>query len=328
MQVKAFCTSTALLLAVAGSTVAAQTMSATHWLQRLQNAQASQAYQGAFVYERKGAFSSHQVVRQASPEGQIVEHFTQLSGPAHEVLRVDGVVACASAALADDLAVIDVWPQAGVTVQDLPQWYDVQVVGETRIAGRDAAVLLFSPRDQHRYPIEMSVDTLTAVPLQSLLLNEKGQLLERLQFVQFSSAPEQTAPLANLQDLTPGAGCIPLQAPAMNREAVAEKDWAVNWTPPGFSLLKSHYQVAYEHDGSVLNQVYSDGLAHFSVYIENIDNLEVESSRRQLGPTAVVSKKIQRADETLMVTVVGEIPLGSAERIALSMHAGQDLSDD
>ncbi len=56
------------------------------------------------------------------------------------------------------------------------------------------------------------------------------------------------------------------------------------------------------------SQVYSDGLAHFSVFLERIDGLEVEGGRRQLGPTAVVSRKVIRDAETLMVTVVGGDP--------------------
>lgn len=40
-----------------------------------------------------------------------------------------------------------------------------------------------------------------------------------------------------------------------------------------------------------------------------------------MGPTVAVSKRISTADGDVMVTVVGEVPLGTAERVALSMRA-------
>ncbi|NIU61873.1 MAG: RNA polymerase subunit sigma, partial [Pseudomonas stutzeri] len=50
----------------------------------------------------------------------------------------------------------------------------------------------------------------------------------------------------------------------------------------------------------------------------------VEDARSQMGPTVAVSKRISTEDGDVMVTVVGEIPLGTAERVALSMRAGAE----
>ena len=50
----------------------------------------------------------------------------------------------------------------------------------------------------------------------------------------------------------------------------------------------------------------------------------VEDARSQMGPTVAVSKRISTAGGDVMVTVIGEIPLGTAERIALSMRSGAD----
>ena len=59
----------------------------------------------------------------------------------------------------------------------------------TRVAGRSAVALAVVPRDQHRYGFELHLDRETALPLKSLMLNEKGQLLERFQYAQFSTGP-------------------------------------------------------------------------------------------------------------------------------------------
>lgn len=328
MPLKALCSSAALTMMLASSTIAAQPDSIDQWLQRLQSAQSAQSYQGAFVYERKGTFSSHQIWRQVNAQGQLVERFLQLNGPEHEVMRVDGRVTCMSAAVADDLAVADIWPAQAFKLSHVQQWYDVQMLGETRVAGHLTNVLLFSPRDQHRYPVEIYVDQVTATPLKTLLLNEHGQLLERLQFIQFKAIPSIDQAATEQTVMIPSTACLPVTATKPAKTKEIDVDWNVSWVPPGFKLLKTHYKQSADSANYVLSQVYSDGIAHFSVFFENIDNLEVEGGRRQLGPTAVVSRKIVRSDVNLMVTVVGEIPLGSAERVALSMHAGQEQSND
>lgn len=324
MQVKALFLGVASCLAFIVQACAAQPESADHWLQRLQAAQGMQGYQGAFVYERKGAFSTHQVSRQVDAEGQVLEHFLQLNGPAHEVLRIDGRVACVSSPVVGELATVDVWPAETVELQGLQQWYQVRVLGESRVAGQPSVVLLFSPRDQYRYPVELTVDHASAVPLKSLLLNEQGQLLERLQFVQFEAIPAQSGQT----NLTASSACVAVAPADDNVLSPVDSEWSTQWLPPGFVLLNSQYEQASAADSHVLGQIYSDGLAHFSVFIEPIDGLEIESGRRQLGPTAVVSRKVARSDALFMITVVGEIPLASAERMALSVHAELESTND
>lgn len=329
MQVKALFSGATLWLMLTTHAIAAQSVSADDWLQRLQEAQGTQDYQGAFVYERKGVFSTHQVWRQINAQGQAVERFVQLNGPAHEVMRVSSQVTCISSAVAGQLAAVDVWPAETLQLQDLQQWYQVRVLGESRVAGHKATVLLFSPRDQYRYPVELSVDQSTAIPLKSLLLNEQGQLLERLQFVQFQAVPHQPASAGTAQTwLTPSDACLPIKSADDAAVSQDDTDWRADWLPPGFVLLNSHSKQPSTTEGYMHSQVYSDGLAHFSVFLERIDGLEVEGGRRQLGPTAVVSRKVIRDAETLMVTVVGEIPLSSAERVALSIQAELESADD
>ena len=330
MLVKGLCSSAAVWAVLVGSAFAMQP--GEQWLQRLQTAQATQSYQGAFIYERKGAFTTHQISRQISPDGQVIERFAQLSGPEHEVLRVDGQVACISSDATEPLAVEPVWPIVNLEAQHLQEQYKVIELGETRVAGRMVSVLLFSPFDQYRYPVEIYVDQATDVPLKTLLLNEQGQLLERLQFVQFQEGSDLLPVDAELEQIVPNAKCATATATATQPTATAkvdvDVDWAVAWLPAGFTLVKSQYRQSPDSGNFVLSRMYSDGLASFSVFFESIDNLDIDGSRRQLGPTAVVSRKVEQGVDALMVTVVGEIPIATAERIALSAEVEQEYSDD
>ena len=66
--------------------------------------------------------------------------------------------------------------------------------------------------------------------------------------------------------------------------------------------------------------MYDDGLTRFSVFLEPLNGATVTDTRTQLGPTVAVSRRLTTAQGDMMVTVVGEIPVGTAERIALSMR--------
>ena len=74
----------------------------------------------------------------------------------------------------------------------------------------------------------------------------------------------------------------------------------------------------------VTSLLYDDGLTRFSVFLEPLQGAAVPDARVQLGPTAAVTRHLSTPQGDMMATVVGEIPLGTAERIALSMRVGKD----
>lgn len=287
-------------------------------LQRLVDAERTQSFNGTFVYERNGSFSTHSIWHQVGGDGALRERLLQLDGSAQEVLRVDGRVQCASGALADQLIDSQLWPTRELNAAQLAEWYELRVLGDSRVAGRATRVLALVPRDQHRYGIELHLDQQTGLPLKSLLVNDKGQLLERFQFTYLQT---ELPVDANLQ---PGAGCRPVRLlPAQTELAEA---WRSDWLPPGFSLNSVTQRRSPASDEPVACQVYGDGLARFSVFMEPLRGAAVEDVRTQLGPTVAVSRRLKTADGDVMVTVVGEIPLGTAERVALSMRSAAEVA--
>lgn len=285
------------------------------WLQRLAAAEKKQSYHGTFMYERNGNFSSH-AVWQLIENDKVHERLLQLDGPAAEVLLVDGRVQCASEQLASQVRDVQPWQQAQLDPKMLGQWYDFQLLGESRVAGRSTVALAVRPKDQHRYGFELHLDRETALPLKSLLLNESGQLLERFQYVHFSPDAVQPA------DVEAGAACQPVALAAEGE--TTEPQWRSDWLPEGFQLLDSNVRPSPASDERVTWLSYGDGLARFSVFFEPLRGAVVEDARNQIGPTVAVSKRLTTADGDVMVTVVGEVPLGTAERVALSMRAGTE----
>ena len=286
---------------------------ASEWLNKLAQAEQKQSYQGSFVYERNGSFSSHDIWHRVE-DGKVSERLLQLDGAAQEILRVDGKVECVSGALVSGVTTPADAAQRVLDPLKLMGWYDLSVAGKSRVAGRDAVIVTLTPRDQHRYAFELHLDRNTGLPLRSLMLNDKGQLLERFQMTRLDT----TKPPSD-DDLRPSASCKPVQrvAPASN-DSVA--GWRSDWLPPGFELVNSSVRRDPKRDSTVSSLMYDDGLARFSVFLEPVKDDAGTDVRTQLGPTSAVSRRLNTPKGKVMVTVVGEIPLGTAERVALSMR--------
>lgn len=304
----------AVLLFGSGLAAPAFAAEAQEWLQRLNESGRKRSFAGTFVYERNGSFSTHSIWHRIEAGGRVRERLLQLDGPAQEVLRVDGRARCVSGTLADQVAGSGIWPAPELNVGQLPRWYELRVIGESRVAGRPAVVLALLPRDRHRYGVELHLDRESALPLKSLLLNDNGQLLERFQFTRLDIAPV----LAD-EALQPSANCLPVRAGAATA-AVAEL-WRSDWLPPGFTLSAAAERRSPVSHEPVAWMLFGDGLARFSVFMERLHGARVEDARTQLGPTAAVSRRLSTDDGDVMVTVIGEIPVGTAERVALSMRA-------
>ncbi|MBD7976273.1 MULTISPECIES: MucB/RseB C-terminal domain-containing protein [Pseudomonas] len=283
---------------------------AQDWLLRLQAAEQQTGFHGAFVYERNGSFSSHEIWRHVA-SNSVQERMLQLDGPAHETLRTNGRLTCMNGSLVSPL-IEERWSVRNLDTRQLNQWYEMRVAGNSRVAGRAAVVLALIPRDQHRYGFELHLDRETALPLKSLLLNEKGQPLERFQYVEF----QEGASLAMVQ---PSQQCEPVEV--RDSRQLSEKSWRSDWLPAGFVLNQIVEQRASAEAAPVAWLMYGDGLARFSIFLEPLGDAQIADVRSQLGPTATVSRRLSTANGDLMVTVVGEIPVGTAERIALSMRS-------
>lgn len=299
------------LFAVIGglAVLSAQGAEPEAWLDRMAKAD-QQSFDGAFIYERNGSFTTHAVWHAGSASG-VRERLLQLDGPAQEVLRVDGLLKCMAGAF-DTQVGEGQWPAWHLDSSRLSKYYDVRVLGLSRVAGRAATVLALIPRDQYRYAFELHLDDETALPLKSLLINEKGQLLERFQFVSLDirSALDELA-------LRPSEACKPVKASADVR---VEQAWKATWLPPGFEFARAVRRSEGAASASVTRLLYGDGLASFSVFLEPLNGSVVDDARSQLGPTSVVSRRIATGAGDMMVTVVGEIPMGTAERVALSVQ--------
>ena len=284
---------------------------ARDWLARMTHASQEFSYQGSFIYERSGHFTTHHIWRQANDQG-ITERMVRTDGPAQEWLRQNGMLVCASSM--EVASSVGTENRVNEQTALLHNWYVLQVLGNTRVAARPAVVISLQPRDAFRYAYELYLDRETGLLLKSLLINDRDTLLERFQFTTLDYSPVEPAALQ------PGNACLPLletraRAPEQPSTIVAD------WLPSGFSLAYEH--VANGDDGGLVTQVYTDGLARFSIFIEPLNEADqADDLRAQLGPTVAVSRTLRSGDGNYLATVVGELPVAAAERIANALQGG------
>lgn len=313
-----------LLAALLTSPVQAAPQSATEvgqaWLQRLLLA-GQQNYQGTFVYERNGSFSTHALWHRLDANGQVRERLLQLDGPAQEMLRVDAHVRCQSNPQSDQFDPAPGLRLQQVSATQLAAHYEARVLGQSRVAGHATVVLALLPRDQYRYALELHADQQSGLLLKSLLLNEQGQLLERFQFTQLDKRSPLTA--AALQ---PSAACLPLPVAAVAVDIPTNASpWKAGWLPPGFSLAAAQQRGTPGGEQALNWWMFSDGLARFSLFVEALPSVEVADVHTQFGPTVIVSRQMAGASGAVLVTVVGEVPLAAAERVVQAVEFAPGL---
>ncbi|MBS0002635.1 MAG: MucB/RseB C-terminal domain-containing protein [Thioalkalivibrio sp.] len=288
------------------------------WLERMADSMHRHSYEGTFVFQRGERIDTVRVVHAAEEDGYR-ERLQTLTGSAREVIReVDRISAIKGARVEGG------GRQQGGAPQRPPAFaaamlranerYDLSSSGFDRIAGFPCYQLHAEARDAYRYSHQYCLHRDTGLPLLSELIDGDGQLLERLVFTEL-----EFLDVVFEESLAPD-GCdarrIEVRAAGASPE---EQDrygqWYFEGLPPGFSaVIVTERSIGPEEDGgSSLHFVLSDGLATVSVYVDpTTDDAETFEGVTRSGATHALARPLAGHQ----VTVVGEVPVKTVERIA------------
>ena len=279
----------------------------------VQTAKASKelSYQGVFTYEFRGQLRSVKVLRLVR-DGQTFERAMHMDGMGYQVSRRGDDVDCLRPGHlllqgADFKSV-----KNGLQLNDL---YNVYIRGNRRIAGRLAYLVEILPKDKLRYGYVVAIDKENGLMLQSMIISQSGKPIERFQYVDISFSPELDGIQIPEQWLSapPNDTC---RASSQSTDDSLSK-WQPTWLPPGFVLSN------YEANKSISKEtwIYTDGMATFSVFI---DSAEVSKSfppvQATLGTTVAVLNKVNMNNQHYAITVVGEIPVLTAQQIVADIR--------
>lgn len=302
------------------------------WLDDMNRAFAEQSYDGIVSHYSGQELATLRLVHMVV-DGEQRERLVHLNGAPREIVRRGEEIVCMVAPGDALLALgenIPAGPFAGAFVRNynrISDFYGLSFFGEDRVADRDAMRLAVTPRDEHRYGYRLWLDRETRLLLRSELIDVNGDRLEIFQFNQLLIG-DQVDPGALEPDDAGGALVSHLTLATKKLQPVGKQDvnWQAGWLPDGFALAAADVRVAPGSDRAVTRMMYTDGLAAFSLFIEAMPEPGAASMESRDGATVAVTHLLvddagARMPETdaphpHLVTVVGEIPVLTARRIA------------
>ena len=296
----------------------ANAQEARDWLERMNRAVEELNYRGTFVHVLDGTAETLHIVHRHA-DGQSGERILS-DNAGREIVRqgarVQGIFPDRRVVLFETRS--DVSPLVSAlpsNTAELEPHYEIKLGGGARVADRPAQVLEIKPRDEFRYGYVLWLDQETAMPLQSQLVDEQGEVIEQILFTDIEIPAD--IPPAALEPTIDTAGFTMLRTPE-SAPLAAEIPWRAAAAPGGFKLSVATQSPMGGSDTPVEHLVYSDGLATVSVFIEDPETkAEVREGFSTVGSTNAYSLTLRGRK----VTAMGEVPRQTVRRIASSLVA-------
>ena len=305
-----------MFLSLLFSAVAVQANeTATDALDRLKNMTQSfstLSYDGVFVHSETKNMNSMRV-RHYLKNGVEYESLVDLDGKKLEIIRIGDKV-------------IHVYPDAKMTNvnmlaqppfkrfqnvdgERLIQGYKMSVDPQLgRIADREVISVLLVPRDDYRYGHRFWLDKENHFLLKHDMLKRDGELLERVQFTSVNFTPDLKD-----EDFVPKEGSYASSVVDSQPRRIKNL-WQFDWLPAGFGLVWPEAR-ALNHGTSML--LLSDGMSTVSVFVEPTMK-PMGLSLLAMGATMAGELTIEVKDQLYLLTMVGEVPPATIEKLLTS----------
>jgi len=295
------------LFAAAGTTTAACPEADTvalEWLDKMSRSMREVSYQGVVTLQRGDELQAMQVSH-AVDHGNSSERLTILTGQGAQVVRGSHPLNCIHPG--DQLLRLGTQQQdhCGIAGQ-----YRLSVADGERVAGRNAVRINIEPRDMYRFGYVIDLDRETGLLLKTQTVGHGHHALETIQFAHITYTTE--VPEVDEAGVLHEAQHPYSQSPAVN-SAVA-RGWNVKWLPRGFAATDSPL-------GIVGRRTYTDGLAVFSIFLEDLDRqIHPGEGLVREGGTTIYTRGMRIAGQPVLVTVIGEVPVNTARMVADSVN--------
>jgi len=295
-----------LLLVMAAGARGAERQVSLDWLKVVAFAAHQTDYSGVFVYQYDNRVETSRITHVVEADGEY-ERLESLDGPKREIVRHHGQVWCYinhRMVQVDSRQVRGRFPALlPEQISTLSENYRASEVGMERVAGYDAQVILFQPRDNSRYFYKMWAHTGSGLLLKAAVLGSRNQVIEQYAFTQLQVGGniDRSWVAANL----PRRNAVP--APQEPTGGVPiNSGWVADALPAGFRKTMEIQRPMRGKHAPVTQIVFSDGLSAISIFVEPADGDEDDKEERLSSRGAVnLYRKIQ---DRYLITVVGEVP--------------------
>jgi sigma-E factor negative regulatory protein RseB len=297
----------ALLLCALATAAHAQSPESLAWLKKIQEATRNLSYSGTFVYQQGKQSETSRITRLASAD---VEKLEVLDGLPRELVRSKDTVRCylpqAKVVKVEQRTPDRTFPALlPERITALARYYDI-ALGETRrIAGFECQSVNLTPKDDLRYGYHLYADRASGMLIGAVTVDSTGNQIEQFMFTQLAIGnvtpdmvkPRQTAPGWRVEDAEAAPTTL--------------AGWTMKPELPGFhKVVELKRRMESKPVGHV---VFSDGLAAVSVFIEPLEGRREppRTGLSSLGAIHIYTREVANH----MVTVVGEAPAASVQRI-------------
>jgi sigma-E factor negative regulatory protein RseB len=278
---------------------------ALKWLNKMSRSAREVSYQGVVTLQRGHEMQVLQVSHSVD-QGRSSEVLTELTGQGAQVERASHPLDC----IHPGAQLLRAIAEDGSEHCDLAARYQFSVADGERVAGRNAVRIKIEPRDMYRFGYVLALDRETGLLLKAQTMNHGRKTLETMQFAHLSY--NDPVPVASAEDVIHDAHHHESESLSTS-DAVAHA-WSVGWLPRGFMATDSPL-------GTGGRRTYTDGLAVFSIFLEDLDNeIRPGEGLVKKGATTTYTRGMPLAGRPVLVTVIGEVPVNTARMVADSVR--------
>lgn len=289
-------------------------------LQRMLESAQTLSYQGVFVYVQGQTLEVMSVVHSVDGSKRR-QRLTALNGEAREVAVSGENVVCSlpQQQIAFSTAQFHHSPLPINLPQDLDaleRTYQFDMVGDDRVAGREARIVAIKPRDMLRFGYRLWLDNVTGMVLRSALLDDAGRVREQFVFTEFK-VHDKIAPALLMPTFAYAKKAGAFTSNILFSERVNKPTWQASQLPAGFQsmLQQRRPNQPVKSDAHI---VFSDGLATVSVFIEkltpNEPALEGSTHIDAMSAYGVIYQQQHQ------IVAVGDVPMETVKQIALAIE--------
>ena len=297
----------AVLLCALATVAHAQSPESLALLKKIQEATRNLSYSGTFVYQQGKQSETSRITRLASAD---VEKLEVLDGLPRELVRSKDTVRCylpqAKVVKVEQRTPDRTFPALlPERINALARHYDIALGEARRIAGFDCQSVSLTPKDNLRYGYHLYADRASGMLIGAVTVDSTGNQIEQFMFTQLAIGnvtpemvkPRQTAAGWRVEDAEAAPATL--------------AGWTLKPDLPGFQkVVELKRRMESKPVGQV---VFSDGLAAVSVFIEPLEGRREppRTGLASLGAIHIYTREVANH----MVTVVGEAPAASVQRI-------------
>ncbi len=290
-------------------------LSARAWMKRLANTIQQTSFEINFVVSSPRRETMPYVWRHAVLDsGETAEQLSLLNGPGFEQIRINNKVSIFEPGFAPisirASAIDGPIPSAFIHSPDiLNNGYDVLLMGRNRVSGRMAQQIRVISKDKSRYQYHLWLDEQTGLLLKQNMYDNKGVLLEQIQVTQLKIDDEVKENFEKIQ----AEQLPPVAATDISKNQ--QLPWTVSYMPVGMQMVAQNLRRIAVTGQPAEYLMLSDGLVDISIYVMQAADVSQEDLAVTTDATSVVSI----SDGRLQVTVIGEVPIETANKIANSI---------